>query len=548
MRLALLAATALAASPALAGPATLYDNVNGVQATASGELVRFSAILVDEDGKVLATYAQSETLPSADLRVDMEGAHVLPGLIDAHGHFLMMGQTMMSLQLFGTGSIASLREQLAAFDAANPGTGWIVGRGWNHEMFSDGRFPTAADLDAVVSDRPVILERVDGHATVVNTMAMEMAGTADDTPNPVGGSIMRDEGGKATGVFVDTAMEPLYALVPAPTGDDYSKAVELAQGIMLENGLTAMADMGTPDDHWHAMRRAGDEGDLKVRVMAYAAGADTLERIAANGPTPWLYGGKLKMGGVKLVTDGALGSRGAWLKAPYADAATTGLQMLTDEQLAASVARAVALGHQVAVHAIGDAANDQLLDAVEATPNASTLRFRNEHTQILDAADLPRMAASNVIASMQPVHQTSDWKMAEKRLGPDRLDAAYAWRSLADSGALLAFGSDFPVEHPNPFAGLEVSVTRIDANGEPAGGWRKGEAVSLGEALAGFTLGAAYAGFAEDVMGGLAEGRYADFIVVDRDITAIDPSDISETRVLATYVGGQQVYRADDAD
>ncbi|WP_345777658.1 amidohydrolase [Sphingomicrobium clamense] len=546
MRLALLAATALVASPALADPATLYDNVNGVQATADGEIVRFNAMMVDEQGKIVATYRAGDTVPSADLRVDMEGAHVLPGLIDGHGHFLMMGQTMMSLQLFGTDSIASLQQQLADFAAANPGDGWIVGRGWNHEMFSDGRFPTAADLDAVVSDRPVILERVDGHATVVNTMAMQMAGTSDDTPDPVGGAILRDDDGKATGVFVDTAMKPLYALVPAYTGEDYAEAIELAQGIMLEHGLTAMADMGTPDDHWHAMRRAGDEGELKVRVMAYAAGADTLERIAANGPTPWLYDGKLRMAGVKLVTDGALGSRGAWLKAPYADADTTGLQMLTDEQLADSVARAVALGHQVAVHAIGDAANDQLLDAVEATPNASALRFRNEHTQILDPADLPRMAASNVIASMQPVHQTSDWKMAEKRLGMDRLGAAFAWRSLADSGALLAFGSDFPVEHPNPFVGLEVAVTRIDANGEPEGGWLADERVTLGEALAGFTVGAAYAGFAEDALGSLSAGRYADFIVVDRDITTIDPSDISETKVLATYVGGKQVYRAND--
>lgn len=546
MRFALLAATALAASPALADPATLYDNVNGVQATADGDIVRFSAMLVDEDGRIVATYRHGDTLPSADVRIDLEGANVLPGLIDAHGHFLMMGQTMMSLQLFGTSSIASLQQQLADFAAANPGDGWIVGRGWNHEMFSDGRFPTAADLDAVVADRPVILERVDGHATVVNSMAMRMAGTADDTPDPVGGAILRDENGKATGVFVDTAMNPLYALVPPYTGEDYAKAIDLAQQIMVEHGLTAMADMGTPDDHWHAMRRAGDEGDLKVRVMAYAAGADTLERIAANGPTPWLYGGKLRMGGVKLVTDGALGSRGAWLKAPYADADTVGLQMMTNDQLADSIGRAVALGHQVAVHAIGDAANDQLLDAIEDTPNASTLRFRNEHTQILDPADLPRMAASGVIASMQPVHQTSDWKMAEKRLGMDRLGAAYAWRSLADSGSLLAFGSDFPVEHPNPFAGLEVAVTRVDANGEPEGGWLASEKVTLGEALAGFTVGAAYAGLAEDEFGSLTEGRYADFIVVDRDITRIDPSDISETKVLATYVGGKQVYRAED--
>ncbi|WP_265570066.1 amidohydrolase [Sphingomicrobium nitratireducens] len=546
MRLSLLAATASLALCAPAAADTLYADLDGLQAKADGTLVRFSALLVDDAGKVVRTYSAADTLPSADLRIDMGGAHVLPGLIDGHGHLMGLGQTAMSLQLYGTDSIASLQKQLAEFAAANHDAKWIVGRGWNHEMFADGRFPSAADLDAVVADRPVLLERVDGHAVVANSLAMRMAKIVDDTPDPTGGAILRDDKGKATGMFVDTAGNALYALVPAATGADLEKALGLAQDFMLSQGLTAMADMGTSDTDWHALRRLGDEGGLKVRVMSYAAGVDNLEKIAGNGPTPWLYDGKLRMAGVKLVTDGALGSRGAWLKANYADADTRGLQMLSDDQLRGAIDRAVALGHQVATHAIGDAANDQLLDAIEETEGASNLRFRDEHTQILDPDDLPRLAASGVIASMQPVHQASDWKMAEKRLGMDRLGGAYAWRSLKESGALLAFGSDFPVEHPNPFAGLEVSVTRTDANGEPEGGWRTAEAITLGEALAAFTHGAAFAGRAEDRMGGLEPGRYADFIVVDRDIAEVDPSDISETKVLVTYVSGKEAYRAAD--
>ena len=539
----LIAASALAlSSPAWAD--TLYTNVNGLQADADGNLERFAALHVDDDGKVIATYAEGAMLPRADIAVDMEGANMLPGLIDAHGHVMGLGMAALQLDLVGTSSIEELQQRVADYAAANPGDGWIIGRGWNQELFDDPRFPTAADLDAVVSDRPVWLGRVDGHAAVGNSKAIEIAGVTATTEAPDGGAIERLPDGSPAGVFVDAAEYLVNQHIPEPDAAMFDRALAASQAFALSQGLTGVADMGTTVDDWLAMRRAGDAGTLDMRIMSYSAGTGPALTVAGRGPTPWLYDGKLRMAGVKLYADGALGSRGAYLKAPYHDADTQGLLFQSTDDLLAE-ARKVSPTFQLAIHAIGDGANDQVLDVFE-TLRGEDRRWRIEHVQILDPADLPRLAAANIIASMQPVHQTSDWKMAEKRLGPDRLGAAYAWKSLDESGAVLAFGSDFPVEHPNPFVGLKVAVSREDANGAPEGGWLANEKVSLGTALAGFTVGAAYAAVADNKFGHLSEGRYADFIIVDRDIGAIAPEDIADTKVLATYVGGKEVYRAED--
>jgi predicted amidohydrolase YtcJ len=293
------------------------------------------------------------------------------------------------------------------------------------------------------------------------------------------------------------------------------------------------------------MNRAGDAGRLNVRIMSYAAALPALDAISRTAPTDWLYGDTLHMGGVKLYADGALGSRGAWLKRPYADKPdTVGLRFLSDAEMREQAGKAADMGFQVAIHAIGDAANAQVIGTYEglAKVHPGDRRWRIEHTQIVDPADIPRIAKAGIIASMQPTHQTSDRLMAEKRLDPSRLEGAYAWQTIIKSGARIAFGSDFPVESPNPFPGLSAAISRQDPQGQPPGGWRPQERVSFEQALAGFTRDAAFAGFAEDRMGSLEPGKWADFILIDRDPTKVDPQALAKTEVLQTWVGGKRVY------
>ena len=541
MRIALYAATTLllatVSTTALAD--TLIDNANGIQVDAQGKLQRFTGLVVGDDGRVVKLLGQGEARPARpDARIDAGGRTLLPGLIDAHGHVMALGFGALQLDLTGTTSIADLQQRLKAYAAANPDAKWIVGRGWNQEHWSDKRFPTAADLDVVVSDRPVWLGRVDGHAGVGNSAALKAAGMTAQTKAPAGGQI-------DNGLFVDAAMELVEGKIPAPDAVAYDAALAKAQELMLANGLTAAADMGTSPADWAAMNRAGQAGKLDVRVLGYAGGIPAMRAIGGGKPSAWRYGDKLHLGGVKLYTDGALGSRGAWLKAPYHDKPDTrGLSLISDAELTSQTNEAAANGHQLAVHAIGDAANAQVISAFERLNQRykGDRRWRIEHAQVLDVADLPRLAKAGIIASMQPTHQTSDRTMAEARLGPRRLDGAYAWQTLARSGARLAFGSDFPVESPNPFPGLAAAVSRQDVNGQPAGGWRPHERVSFKAALAGFTRDAAYAGFAEGKIGSLDPGKYADFILVDRDISKVTPVELARTQVVETWVAGKKVW------
>ena len=544
--IAALAALSLAA-PAVAD--VLVDNVNGYTLDTEGRLVRFSAMLVGDDGKVQRLYARGEKRAErTKFRFDGKGRTLLPGLIDGHGHVLGLGFNALQLDLSETRSLAEAQAKIAAYAAANPTPRWVIGRGWNQERWGLGRFPTAADIDAVVKDRPVFLERIDGHAGWANSQAMKEAGITGKTVSPSGGKIEKGAGGQPSGIFIDAASELVGKFVPAPLPRVRDAALARSQEIMLANGLTAVADMGTSTDDWLAMRRAGDAGTLKVRIMSYAGGIEPLLEVAGTGPTPWLYAGRLRMGGVKLYSDGALGSRGAWLKQPYKDSPKErGLGFLGDTELMNLMSRAAMDKFQVAVHAIGDAANAQLLAAIDemAFTYKGDRRWRVEHAQIVDPADLPRFARHGIIASMQPVHQTSDWKMAEARMGMERLGGSYAWRSMLASGVPLAFGSDFPVEHPNPFHGLAAAVSRQDPNGQPPGGWMPEQKLTLEQALRGFTMAAAHAGFAEDRIGTLERGKYADFILVDRDIFAgATPEQIRETKVLETWVAGEKAWPA----
>jgi predicted amidohydrolase YtcJ len=527
----------------------LVDNVNGYTLNAEGRLVRFNAMLVGDDGRVQRLYQRGEKKAErTKFRFDGKGRTLLPGLIDGHGHVLGLGFNALQLELSETRSLQEAQAKIAAYAAANPTPRWIVGRGWNQERWGLGRFPTAADLDAVVKDRPVWLERVDGHAGWANSLAMKEAGITAKTASPSGGKIEKGAGGQPNGIFIDAASELVNKVVPAPLPRVRDAALARAQEIMLANGLTAVADMGTSTDDWLTMRRAGDAGALKVRIMSYAAGIVPMIEVAGTGPTPWLYNSRLRMGGVKLYSDGALGSRGAWLKQPYKDSPKErGLGFLGDTEIRNLMSRAAMDGFQVAVHAIGDAANAQLLSAIDEMTNTykGDRRWRVEHAQIVDPADLRLFARHGTIASMQPVHQTSDWKMAEARMGSERLGGSYAWRSMLASGVPLAFGSDFPVEHPNPFHGLAAAVSRQDPNGQPPGGWMPEQKLTLEQALRGFTAAAAHAGFAEDRIGTLERGKFADFILIDRDIfEGATPEQIRATKVLETWVAGEKAWPA----
>ncbi len=537
---------------ALASPAAadvLIDNVEGLTIGEDGKVKRFTALVIDDDGTIAQVLTARDEAPQTDYRENGGGAVMIPGLIDAHAHVMGIGIGALTLDLSDTNSLEEALDKIRTFAAENEARPWILGRGWNQEKWGLGRFPTAAELDRAVADRPVYLQRVDGHAGWANTLAMEVAGIDGRSKSPAGGRIERVAGSQVpSGVFVDAAEELMTRAIPAPRPNERDLALAEAQKVLHRNGITAAADMGTTIEDWQAYRRAGDKGALTLRIMAYAAGPDQMELIAGARPSPWLYDDKLRMNGIKIYLDGALGSRGAWLKQDYADdPGNTGLPLTGPAKLRNILVRAAQGNFQPAIHAIGTAANEDALNAVAEIAESfpGDRRWRIEHAQIVDPADLPKFAQNGVIASMQPVHQTSDRKMAEARLGPDRLDGAYAWNSILELGGRLAFGSDAPVESPDPFAGLAAAITRTDADGEPFGGWRPEERVNREQALAGFTSEAAFAGFAEGRFGRLLPGERADFVLIDRDPTLASPAELRETRVLETWVGGRKVYEAD---
>ena len=541
----LLGATALFAAPALAD--TLVDNVQGITIDEEGQLDRFSGLLIARDGTIKQVLDSGDERPKrVDFRVDGKGRVMIPGLIDSHLHVMGLGFGALTLDLSDTNSLEEALERIGSYAAANPERRWIIGRGWNQEKWGLGRFPTAAELDGVVADRPVLLERVDGHASWANSAAMRIAGVNASTKSPDGGRIETLADGKTpSGIFVDNAAELVQASVPVPRPEDRDLALAKAQDILLSYGITAAADMGTSIEDWQSFRRAGDAGWLKIRIMAYAAGTDAMELIGGPGPSPWLYDDKLRLNGVKLYLDGALGSRGAWLKRPYNDdPGNTGLPLKTGTQLRNLMSRAALDRFQLAIHAIGDAANAEVVNAIgELAPTyQGDRRWRVEHAQIIDTADLDKFGQHGIIASMQPVHQASDRTMAEARLDPPRLEGAYAWKTVAQKGARLAFGSDAPVESPDPFAGLAAAISRTGPDGEPFGGWRPEERVDRVQALAGFTSDGAYAGFADGRFGKLVAGQRADFVFIDRDPLLASPSDLRKTRVIETWLAGQMVY------
>ena len=506
------------------------------------------ALAFDAQGRILALgdAAQLQRQYPRAKRLDLGSATVVPGLIDAHGHVSGLGLKQMRADLVGARDKAEVLQRLRDFARDLPANAWLLGRGWDQNDWPGKQFPTAADLDAAFPDRPVWLRRVDGHAAWANSAALRaVKRDLSGQWQPDGGQILRDAQGQPSGVFVDSAMELVDTAMPALDDASAERALVLGMKSAVEHGLTGVHDAGVSLQDLQRYQRLADRGALPLRISAMADGdGAALDFLCDKG----LYrhpGGRLQMRAVKLFADGALGSRGAALIEPYSDQPDhRGLLLMQPETLATVIAKARRCGVQAATHAIGDRGNREVLDAyakaLGKTPGDH--RWRIEHAQVLAPADLPRLAALGVIASMQPTHATSDMPWAEERLGHERIHGAYAWRQLRDSGARLALGSDFPVESVDPRLGLYAAVARADGEGQPVGGWLPGEKLTAFEALRGFTLDAAYAGFAEAEVGSLAVGKRADFVVLTQDPLTVSASGLPKLDVQATYVDGRAVY------
>jgi len=483
-------------------------------------------------------------------RWDLGGATVIPGMVDAHVHLLGLGQALRIVDLVGTRSydevIARVVERAKT---ARPGA-WIQGRGWDQNDWTVTRFPTHDALSRAVPNNPVLLTRVDGHAALVNAKAMELAGLTAQTQDPDGGRIIRDAAGAPTGVLVDRAQGLVGRVIPADSRDEVKAATLAAIAEANRWGLVGVHDAGEPEDVIAVFEELAKAGQYNLRnYVMVRADEDALDRLMARGPRTALYGGRLWIRAIKITADGALGSRGAAMLEDYSDEpGNRGLVTADSGYMRRVAAKALRHGFQVNVHAIGDAANRKVLDifedALREVPTADH-RFRIEHAQILNYHDIPRFAELDVIPSMQGSHQTSDMYWVPTRIGWNRAQGSYAWRSLLNTGVVIPNGSDFPVEGVNPLRSFKAFVSRSDTNGYPVGGWFPAQKTTRQEALLSMTLWPAFAAFMEDVSGSLTAGKYADFVVLDQDIMTVPEDRILETRVLRTVLGGKAVYQRD---
>ena len=494
----------------------------------------------DRAGALALTGTNTRTL-------DLEGRTVIPGMTDAHAHVTGLGQSLLNVDLVGTTSYEQVIAKVVARARNAPKGEWIVGRGWDQNDWGDTRWPTHEALSRAVPDHPVYLERVDGHAGLVNALALQKMGVTKATANPSGGSIERDAQGNPAGVFVDNAQELIGRAIPAQTRAQVKNAIKLAITEMHRWGLTGVHDAGASAQVLELYEELGREGALQIRLYAMISDdAPTIEAWFRRGPQSGLYDGMLWVRSVKLYQDGALGSRGAALLEPYSDnAATSGLLVSAPAHIKDVAMRALRAGFQVNTHAIGDRGNRLVLDSYEAALKAvptADHRFRVEHAQILNYDDIPRFAQLGVIPSMQASHQTSDMYWAANRLGENRLRGAYAWRSLLESGVVIPNGSDFPVEYVDPLISFKSAVSRQDARGWPAGGWYPEQRMTRDEGLKSMTLWPAYAAFQENELGSLSAGKRADFVVLDQDIMRAPDAVLQDARVVSTWVGGRVVY------
>ncbi len=505
--------------------------------------------LAVRQGRVLAVGTKAEVLEAAGEGarvVDFGNAVMVPGLVDAHAHIAGLGRSLTVARLEGAGSVDEVVRRLAEAPSTSFQGDWLIGKGWDQNGWPGKGFPGRAELDARFPRTPVYLTRVDHHAAWVNGEALRRAGITRETPDPAGGRILKDAKGEPTGVLVDNAMDLVTRVVSPPTDEQLAARLSAALERCAQVGLTGVHDAGMDLRTFRLLQAWDMAGRLPVRVYAMADGQGEDRHTYLELGT---YGGRmLEMKSVKFLLDGALGSRGAAMHESYSDApGETGLLLMEPEELDARALAFMQRGFQVCIHAIGDRANTLVVDTLiraSAATGTKALRHRVEHAQILRPEDIQKLGEAGLVASVQPTHATSDMGWAEARLGAERLKGAYAWRSLKEAGAVLALGSDFPIENPDVLAGLYAARTRQDAAGKPEGGWLPQERLTGQEALEGFTVGPAWASFAEARRGRLAEGMDADFTVLSVDPVSDEAKALVDATVVATVVAGREVHRA----
>ena len=517
---------------------------NGTIITMDPNLARAEAIAVRGD-KIVWIGKDSDAskwIGSSTKVIGLKNSYVFPGLIDSHAHILGLGTSRVSVDLVGAPDLNTALKRVQDQIAKTPKGQWVFGRGWDQNDWPVKEFPSASDLDRIAPDHPVFLERIDGHAGWVNTAALKLGGVTAATKDPDGGKIHHDSKGNPTGILVDTAMDLVTSKMESLSQEERISRTRLAAEDALRKGITMIHDAGSSREDIEAWKVMARKNDLPIRIYSMVAMPSSFgEEYLKSGPQK--HGPYLDVRSMKIVIDGAMGSRGAAMLEPYVDdPKNTGLLMWTEPELIRVLTAAKKSGIQMGIHAIGNRANRMVLDAYEKI-GVKNLRWRIEHAQLLSPQDIPRFSQLDVIASMQPIHATSDMPWYADRVGPERTKAgAYVWRSLLDRKTIIAGGSDAPVEDINPIWGLYAAITRQDHKGKPDGGWMPEQRVSREEALRMFTLDAAYTAFREKDLGSLSTGKLADMIVVPQDLLTCDPKAMIDMKVLYTIVGGKIRY------
>lgn len=539
----LLAALLIVLAPTAAPASGLIDNVNGITTDADGRVVRFNALLINAEGRVEKRLDRDDKRPKAlDFRFDGKGMTLVPGFVDARAEVMKLAIALLSLDLGEAISLDDAVARTAAYVRANQGRRWILGFGWDDSAWPDGRTPAAADLDAVAPDVPVWLVDLNGERGWANSAALRVAGITAATPQPAGGAIVM-AGGKPTGLLTGRAMELVDRIVPRPAPKDLDAAFLKAQAAFLRRGITAVGDMGSDIANWQAYRRAGDRNALRLRIIGYAPALDELPLVAGPAPTPWLYEGRLRLAGVGFTLDGSLATRRAWLSAPYADMpGETGLGLLEDTRLRNQMSRAAMDGFQIVLAAHGDRAVREAVGAIaELGPTyRGKARWRIDTAAMATPADLAPIHGSDVTLVARPSAVGDGGRLVQARLGP-QADRAHGWADLVNNGAALAFAGHAPFQPLAPLNAIRLAMTRESASGEPFGGWRPDQRLGFGQALRAATAGGAAALGAERDFGSLAPGQYADFILLDKDIEISRPADISQARIVETWIAGRRI-------